>query len=97
MRLVRCSGVGDSEPSVWTSSTSSGSSSAVVSLGVLRIRHMGKSKPLNAVTAAVARLRHRRDWHENQRDPLARVGALRCGWARFWYDYTPEVSGEPTE
>lgn len=34
---------------------------------------------------------------DGQRDPLARVGALRGGSARFWYDNVPEVSGEPAE
>lgn len=34
---------------------------------------------------------------EGQRDPLARVGSLRGGSARFWYDNVSEVSGEPAE
>ena len=34
---------------------------------------------------------------EGQTDPLARVGSLRGGSARFWYDNVPEVSGEPAE
>lgn len=32
-----------------------------------------------------------------QRDPLAGIGALRGGSARFWYDNVSEVSGEPAE
>lgn len=34
---------------------------------------------------------------DGQRDPLARVGSLRGGSARFWYDQVPEVSAEPSE
>lgn len=34
---------------------------------------------------------------DGQRDPLARVGALRGGSARFWYDNVSEVTGEPAE
>jgi hypothetical protein len=34
---------------------------------------------------------------DSQRDPLARVGALRGGSARFWYDNVSEVSAEPSE
>lgn len=34
---------------------------------------------------------------DGQRDPLAGVGALRGGSARFWNDNVSEVSGEPAE
>jgi hypothetical protein len=34
---------------------------------------------------------------DGQRDPLARVGSLRGGSARFWYENVSEVSGEPAE
>jgi hypothetical protein len=34
---------------------------------------------------------------EAQGDPLARVGSLRGGSARFWYDQVPEVSAESSE